>query len=56
MDHKLLIIFGRNGYSIYTEDGVTLMEFTDGTHTSGYKHLGAAINVCRSHGYKFEIV
>lgn len=56
MNNKLLIIFGGNGYSIYTEDGITPMEFVDGTHSAGYNHLGAAINACRNHGYKFEVI
>lgn len=54
--NKLLIQYRANGYNIMLNDGMTEMEFVDGTQTSGIPTLKEAINICIEHEYEYEVI
>lgn len=49
-------MFVRDGYTIFCNDGVTVMEFVDKTKTSGIADVKTATAICNSHGYEFEVI
>lgn len=54
--NKLLIQYRANGYNITLDDGMTEMEFVDGTVTTGIPTLKEAINICIDHEYEYEVI
>lgn len=51
-----MIQYRANGYNIMLDDGITEMEFVDGTPTTGIPTLREAIDICIEHEYKFEVL
>lgn len=52
----LLIQYRSNGYNITCSDGITEMEFVDGTKTTDIPSLKEAVDICIEHGYDYEVV
>lgn len=54
--NKLIIQYRANGYNIMMNDGITEMEFVDGTNTTDIPTLKEAINICIEHEYEYEVI